>query len=781
MVDEETPASGASGASQVAIALIAGSVMLFQVGLTRVFSYLTWHHLGFMVISVALLGFAVSGVLLQVVPALGDADRRTPGRAALAAALSMVAVVAALAPLAFDPTRLGEPGQLAQLLLVYGLLVTPFAAAGLAIVCLLRQSAKAIGRLYAADLVGAGAGSLLAIPLLGWCGGDGLVAVAAGLCAAAGGLLGSPRPAARWGQGALALALVLGAPAFSQWLALRPTSGKAIVSMLDGERFPQAELTFTGWNAISRVDVVERSARVSWSVNTDSPSPPPPQTLIVIDGDAATPVVHRQGRAGELDFLDYTLSSTAPQAFAPREVLVIGSGGGIDVLTALRNGAERLDAVEVNPVVAQLASEGRFASQGGEVFADPRVALHVEDGRSFVRRSRARYDLIQLSLIDTWAASMSGAYSLSEGYLYTQEAFVDYLTHLSEDGVLSMTRWLGTPPRESLRVSAVAAAALEQLGVTDPAACVAVVHYGNMANTLIKRRPFSAAELERLRGVAASRGFDFVHLPGHTADNDIARFFQAADPAAFLASYPFRVTPTRDDSPFFFQFTRWADLAELRRAWTDGNYSARLLLLLVLAQAGVLSGLLLAAPLKGGAAVPWRALLYFGGIGLGFMLLEVSLMQRYTLFLGNPTYAFALVLATLLIGAGVGSALQPRLEGRASWVFGGLAAAIVLHALVVPALLDRALLLGSAGRIALSVATLLPLGVLLGVPFPLALARLARGPERVVGWAWAANGCASVIGPVLAVLLAIDVGFTWVQLGAAVVYGLVFGVLPRDD
>ena len=768
--------------SFVAIALAAGAVMLFQIGLTRLFSYVTWHHLGFMVISVALLGFAISGAALQAWPRLGARGAALP---AASTAAGMVIVLPVLARLPFDPTRLSDPRQLLQLVGIYLVLLAPFTAAGLTIVLLLRQGGARVGALYASDLLGAGVGSLAAVVLLPRVGAPGLVCVAAGLSLLAAGALAWGRPLVRYGALGGAVCLLAAGPELARRLPLRPVASKALVSMLDPASFPQARVAFSGWNSLSRVDVVESSGPVSWSLSPHATTPPPPQSLIVIDGDAATPVIERRGRPHELAVLDDSLSSAAAQAFRPPRTLVIGSGGGIDVLTALRHGAAQVDAVEVNPLIAELVSSGRYAKLGGQVFADPRVQLHVEDGRSFTRRSADRYDLIQLSLIDTWAASMAGAYSLSEGYLYTVEAFSDYLGHLTPEGVLSMTRWLGSPPRESLRVSAVASLALERRGISDPGACVVVLQLGRLANTLVKSTPFSSAELEALRGVAQRRGFSFIHLPGARADNDISRFLRAADRSAFLADYPAQVDPTTDDAPFFFQFARWSELAELRRAWESSTHSGRLLLLLVLAQAGALSLLLLGAPQwrrrREGARFPWGVVAYFGGIGLGFMLLEVSLMQRYTLFLGNPTYAFALVLATLLIGAGVGSALQPQLEGRASWVFGGLAAAIVLHALVVPALLDRALLLGSAGRIALSVATLLPLGVLLGVPFPLALARLARGPERVVGWAWAANGCASVIGPVLAVLLAIDVGFTWVQLGAAVVYGLVFGVLPRAD
>jgi hypothetical protein len=761
--------------------------MLFQISLTRVFSFVSWHHLGFMVISVALLGFAVSGVALQLWPGLGTPATSRASAWASAAGLGMVAALWLVARLPFDPTHLGDsPGQVVLLVVVYGALVIPFAAAGLVVITLLRGYAASVGSLYASDLVGAGAGSLVAIWGLGALGAPGVVLLSAAAAFASAALLVETRNR-RWSLvGAAALTFAL-AGSGAGWVRLLPTDSKAMVSALDSERFPGAEIAWTGWNAISRVDVIEGSGLVTWSVNPAAPVLPGPQSLILIDGDAGTPILHRTGAAEELGFLDWTLSSVAPQAFRPQRVLVIGSGGGIDVATALRHGAERIDAGEVNPLIAGLVRGGRYAALGGDLFADPRVALHVDDGRSFVRRSAERYDLVQLSLIDTWAASMSGAYSLSEGYLYTVEAFQDYVQHLTPDGVLSMTRWLATPPREALRVCAVASAALEDLGVADPAACVVVLQCANMANTLVKRTPFTRQELERLQGVAAARGLGFVHLPGALADNDLSRFFAADDRAGYLAAYSHQVTPTRDDSPFFFQFSRWSDLLAFDQAWSTGNSSGRVLLLLVLAQAGALSLVLLVLPLwarrRGGQrpSTPWRALAYFAGLGLGFMLLEVSLMQRYTLFLGSPTYAFALVLATLLVGAGVGSALSSRLQRRAPLVFGGLVVLVLCHAWIVPHLLGAALEQGALTRAALSAVTIFPLGVLLGVPFPLAMARLSAREDSVVGWAWAANGCTSVVGPVLAVLLAIDVGFTAVHVAAALVYAGVFLALPAAE
>ncbi len=582
-------------------------------------------------------------------------------------------------------------------------------------------------------------------------------------------------------------------------LALSPVASKALVTMLDRESYPEARLATTRWNAISRIDVVERSGSVPWTRNPNAPYPEPEQALIVIDGDATTPLLAWDGDPESLPFLDWTISSVAPQALRPESALVIGPGGGIDVLTLLRQSVSRIDAVEVNPIISDLVSAGPLAELGGSLFARDEVRLEVAEGRSFVRRRRAvgaePYDLIQLSLIDTWAASLSGAYSLTEGYLYTVEAFDDYLGALSDHGVLSITRWLHQPPRETLKVVTVASAALAGRGVGDPARYIAVLRLGNIGNTLIKRTPFTSEEIERLVRVAGERGFRFLHLPTAAGDNALSDFLNAPSAEAraeFIDAYPYDVRPATDDRPFFFQFGRWRDLG--RDAWGEAQIllSGRLVLLALLVQALALAGLLVFAPLAiaarrrrgaggGGSAdraLPSRgsghALVYFGAIGFGFMLLEIALMQRFTLFLGQPVFALALIFVALLGGAGLGSSQARRLGGErpgAPWTFAAIALASVAYVAVLPAVFGACLGLSFAGRALISTALILPLGFLLGLPFPLALIRMQRaGRADLTAWAWAANGCASVLGPIVAVLLAFDLGFTGVQVLAAGAY-----------
>lgn len=786
--------SGPRAGVYAGIGLLAAAVTTYQVALTRIFSYAIWHHFAFMVISVALLGFAVSGVLLALWPRLAERPAATAGRLALAFSVSSVLALVIVGRLPFDPTRFADDSaQWFALAAVYLAMLVPFTAAGAGIVVLLRAYPRSVERLYASDLASAGSASLVAVGAIAVFGGDGLAVFSAALSALAGVVLCAGL--ARGVAGLVALAALAAIPGADRVLSLEPVDSKALVTMLDKARFPDARVVATRWNAISRIDLVEDSGTVPWTRNPNSPHPEPEQALIVIDADATTPLLAWDGDPASQPFLDYTISSVVPQALAPRRALVIGPGGGIDVLTLVRHGVEQVDAVEVNPIIAELVSEGPFADYGGGLFARQDVRLIQAEGRSFVRAGGAPYDLIQLSLIDTWAASLSGAYSLTEGYLYTVEAFQDYLELLSEDGVLSITRWLHQPPRETLKVVTVASAALAARGVEQPARHVAVIRLGNIGNTLIKRTPFKDEELAALLRVATQRGFRALHLPTAAGQNPISNYLEAAserEREAFVEDYPYDVRPATDDRPFFFQFGRWRDLGV--EAWREAQIllSGRLVLLALLAQAALLSLVLILLPLLvvarrqpvcGERTGPWGALAYFGAIGLAFMLLEIALMQRFTLFLGQPVHALALIFVALLGGAGLGSSQARRLGAArpgAPWVFGAIAGGAVAYTLLLPPIFEACLGLAFAGRALLSLALILPLGFMLGLPFPMALMRMQdAGREDLTAWAWAANGCASVIGPIVAVLLAFDVGFTGVLLLAAGVYLAAGWILAR--
>jgi hypothetical protein len=768
-----------------AMALIAGAVALFQIALMRVFSFTVWHHFAFMVMSVAMLGFGASGVFLHRLPQPGRQPARAAALASAAFAVTSLLATGLAAHLPFDPTEIGHnPLQLLWLAAHYLVLLVPFGCAGLALVLLLQGYADSVGRLYASDLAGAACGSLLTIGALAWVGAEGVLWTAAGAAAAASWLLQREVATAtrhHWPAGLLLL-LAVTAPVAPHLLAIPAGQGKALHDFLDPQRFPEARIVHTEWNVISRIDVVANSGTVRWTAHPFRDVALPAQTQIVIDGDAATPIVDLGDDPEAASFLDFMLSTAASQAANPQRVLVIGAGGGVDVLAALHHGAREVDALEVNPAIVRLVRE-RQPKDGNGPFAAGNVRFHVAEGRAFVRQTTDRFDLIQMTLVDTWAATASGAYSLTESYLYTVEAFADYLERLTDHGALTITRWLWSPPRETLKLFTTALEALERRGVAEPNRHIVVLALGRFGNLIVKREPFTAAELTALLRVAAERQFTLLYVPGAAGDNEFMQVAAARDRSAWIDAYRYDVRPATDSRPFFFQFGRWRDLVDFRAGWSESLLilSGRLVLLTTLAQALLLSLLLLIVPARRGLAPaagtgPGRGAVgaYFAAIGASFMLIEISLMQRFTLFLGHPLHAIACVLAVLLAAAGAGSlyvGTGARRTPRIPLLFGAITMLCVSYGFALPHVFASGLGWPLIGRIAATAAFLLPLGFLLGMPFPLAVAALRRHDGGgLLGWAWAANGFASVVGPLVAVMIAMDFGFDAVLALAALGY-----------
>ena len=751
----------------LAIAMLSASVMLFEILLTRVLSFSIWHHFASMVLSLALLGFSVAGVAVQCRPSL----TRYAEAGALGFGLTAPLTTWIVACIPFDPTQLATaPQQFLLIVLDYALLAVPFGLAGLALVSWLQAALPRIGLAYGVDLCGAAVGGLGALVALNTLGMESLlwgVAVLGGVSA----WLARPRP--------LALALAAGfllMGAVSPWLGhLPPGPSKALARLTDPVRHPEARLLSSRWHAVGRVDVVDRTAPISWLVTKDGATVPEIQLLI--DGDAGTPILDLTGNPS-LAFLRSTVSAAGYQIFHPQHSLIIGSGGGVDVLTALECGVRKVDAVEVNPLIHRLVTD-TYVLQLDQLFEKPGVYLHLAEGRSFIHRSEEKYDSVQLSLIDTWAATASGAHSLAEAYLYTVEAFQDYLSHLNDGGVLTVTRWYEIPPREPLKLCTTAMAALRNLGQNEPEKCIAVVGSQGTANVMISRTPLSTLTIKGIALLCSMRGLDVLYLPGVALKNDFTRVLSGST-AGQREVYDY--SPATDDRPFFFQFGRWSDASPLGSGWQDhpSVLSGRLVLLAIFLQALPLALGLLALPRLVGSskAASWSTLGHFGALGVGFMLVEMALVQQFTLYLGHPVYSVASVISAMLFWAGLGSlTCTPSARGwhRNSYI-------LILVLLVIYAECLSGLLWGSfnwpwLARLGITWLVLAPLGLMLGRPMPSSLGNLAPGE---FAWAWAANGCGSVLGPILASLWALDWGFTSLLWIAAFVYLAAAATCPKQ-
>lgn len=751
------------------IAAVSASLLMTELALTRIFSVTMYYHFAFLAISIALFGLSASGVTVYVCRGrLADKDTRE-----LLTVVALVHAAATLAALFFlVRIRVGlnySPENLALMLAIYALAALPFFTGGAVVSIAFTRLSERINLLYTADLLGAAAGCLALIPLLNQLGAPGVVLAAAGLSLAAA-LCFAP-PAAR-GRVAIAGVLVAAVPAVAQ------VAGKAPFDVSDTKGHEGDRVLFSKWNSFSRVAVYDR-AHGDWSLSPRFTGTHPPSLFMDIDSAASTPILEESGRIQDASYLRYELTALAyhlverPGGF---RALVIGPGGGRDLLSALVFGASHVDGVEINPIIARDVMLGGFRAYSGSIYANPKVSIQIDDGRSFVRRSSARYDVIQASLVDTWAATAAGAYTLTENSLYTSEAFGEYLDHLSDSGYLTITRWVF----DGLRLVSLAQAACDARGL-DAARHVAIVRYDKVATFLLKKTPSTAAEVAQLRRTSHDLGFELLYAPGVQPDeaNDYDRLLRAPNRAQFLASYPLDVSPTSDDRPFFFHTTRLRDQFQTAfgRSMLFGNGLSALMTLMGISIALVLLFIIGPLALSGGRpGAGWAGwLLYFGALGAGFMLLEVALLQRFVLLLGHPVYSLTVTLFSLLLGTGLGSFISRRVELRrvpavTVRVLLAIAAVALLAPFVLPRIIDMAIPLPLSMRIAVAAALLIPVGVLLGMPLPGGMRLLSTKRPDIIPWGWGLNGAFSVVGATLAVFIAMNWGLSVTLFTGGLVY-----------
>jgi hypothetical protein len=441
----------------------------------------------------------------------------------------------------------------------------------------------------------------------------------------------------------------------------------------------------------------------------------------------------------------------------------------------------------------------RFAGLSNNLYLRPEVHLFVEDGRSFVRRSTDKFQVMQATLVDTWAATAAGAFALSENNLYTSDAFRDYLLHLTDDGVLAITRWGFDPPRESLRLISLAIDALGQIGEKDPWRHVIVSRqgstqgYGALDTVLIARKPFTAADIARARAIFAGGVQQPIYYPGSELPNQFRDLLLSPNPAAYERNYTFDITPVTDDRPFFFYTVQPHDLWAFMKGGVETadrkvNKAVPLLFTLMAISLGATGLILVAPPLVLGTRLPTHRgirgfLIYFLFIGAGYILIEVGLIQKFVLFLGHPTYALTVVIFSMLVSSGIGSFASSRLlgrdEGRLVKALGLIALLTALLAIVVSSLLSSLVWLPWGLKVVLTVALIAPLGFVMGMPFPTGLKRLEEWHAPSVRWAWSLNAASSVLGSVGALVCAIYLGLVQTLIVGGLFYLAALAIFAR--
>lgn len=754
------------------VSLVCFANLLLEVVLTRVFSAMMYYHFTFLAISLALLGLGASGVYVYIHAGQFSAENiesemaKNARRFAWAAVLDLAYVVAN--PVAETTVRAGDVSLsnfiLLRLILLITVTVLPFFFAGMVVSLAIAAYRRSINRIYAYDLLGAACAALLAGFLLGAVGGPSAVVLVA-VAASAAAVLLAGRGRARW-LPLLGSALLFLASATTPLFALPPLKAET------------GQLLFEAWNAFSRVTVVDlrpgtleiqMDAAAATRITALASAPPPSSTV------------------SALGFALY-------EGMAP-EVLIIGPGGGLDVANALQAGARRVTAVDINPLITRTVMSERFAAESGRLYQHPRVELVTGEGRSFVRRSRQRYDVVQASLIDTWAATSAGAFALTENNLYTIEAFEDYYAHLTERGTLAMCRYYTGRDPETVRLVVLAAAALERRGVPAGRARdhLYVTWKRNLAIMLAKGLAFTPAEMDRLDGLARAGEFSTVLSPRTNGSTELERLIDGGASGEAVRAYPLDITPPTDDRPFFFYFTRARDLLNLPQhvSWSRLRNPALWVLGAIALTVTTLVAVFVFVPLamyrmsdlRGGGRIAHRrrglGLAYFGLIGLAFMAVEIGLMQKLVLFLGHPVYAFITVVSAMLIGS-AGGALAAGERGKAApgplvlRAGAGLAVAVLLAAFGSD-VLRNAIAWTLGVRLAVAFLAAGALGVMMGVMLPTGVRILSLRDPQIVPWAWGVNGGMSVIATVAATVVSIHVGFTATLLGGAALYLLAGG------
>ena len=715
------------------IFLVTLSGLMFEVGLTRIFSATIWYHFAFVAISVALLGWGLGGFALHL---LRGRVAFTRDRAALLTLLYGLSIPLALwliVRVPFHPDRL---------VFYFAVSLLPFLLAGMALSMIFALERQDMGRLYFADLAGASLGALGVTFLLSWLGGESAV-LAVALAPVAAAFVFSRR----WRvPAAIAFVAVAAAVVVNQRTGLfliRSAPTKGLYRHM--AETPGSKIVLTGWNAYSRIDAV-------------TGFPPPTLARLYIDSDAWTNVNEWDGRmesAAPLKEWDRAYSfRVAPPS---PKTLVIGPGGGSDVLVALGAGSSKVTAVEMNPLMLNFARS--FGARGGNLYDNPRVEVVLSEGRTFVRRTDRSFDVVLMGFVDSWAAVASGGLSLSENHLYTVEAFESYYDHLTPDGQIVILRWTVDIPR-------LVSNAVAMLGPEEAGRRVAVLLQGrDQANGdppqmtfILKKRPFTEAEKDTLAGLPNTT---LVVVPGRHVDEPYASLFAGRKSfAQYVAEADTRVDPVFDDRPFFFARQKpWGLPDTMRRAFAY-------LLAPVLALCALL--LVLGKP-RGERVLPYAgSIVYFASLGTGFIAVELALLQHLTLLLGHPIFTLSILLFTLLASGGLGSAYGGT--RKLSAVCLGVAALAATYALALPRVVPALLPLPLAGRIAVAVVLIAPLGFLMGMPFPRGLARTGQGPFPAPPFYWGLNGLFSVVGSIATMLVAVMLGFTWALLAGAALY-----------
>ncbi|MDH7500007.1 MAG: SAM-dependent methyltransferase [candidate division NC10 bacterium] len=771
------------------------SLLCYEILLTRIFSILQWQSIASFVISLALLGFGASGTALTL------CQRRIEKRLALylqaclllfPASLGLGLLVLGKVP--FNPFEVGiDPSQWIYLSLFFVSLGIPFffgaAVIGMAL------SHFPIGKTYFLNLAGSSLGAIAVILLSFLLHPLQILFFITAIALAAAALFSLNFRKGVWFSLLLGSALfTAGWGLFVPWVKIGQMSPYKPLSR--ALLLPHARIIAEGYSPLGLVQVVEAEGfHYSGDLSLLCPYQVPTQKAIFFDGDSPSAVIPFDGKVERIAYLNY-LTSSLPyhllSAEARERTLILGVGGGEGILKALFHGFVRIDGVEIHGKVIELMRE-QLAHFSGGIYLHPRVRIIPGEARGFLSSTRQKYDLIELSLMDSYAATASGARALNENYLYTVESIRDLWGHLTEKGAFAITRWNDTPPRGTLKMLNLCISALEGMKVQEIHRHLFCIRSMRTFTMVISRSPLSEHQIQAGKAFARARLFDLVHYPGIRPEEanryirtesplyeEGARSLLSEERDSFVKNYPFDLSAPTDRRPYYYNFFQWKALPFLLQAgpqripFTEWGYF--LLVICLLVAAGI-SFLLILLPLFFSSFPPPRGrlsvFLYFALLGIGYLFVEMPLIQKFILFLHHPTYSLSVILSSLLFFSGLGSHYSDRIFPTRSRIL--LSALIIVAILTLYSLLLDPMLQGTAAggdgsKILLCILFLAPLGFFMGIPFPQGLSVVKARQAPLLPWAWGINGFFSVISVLLAHILAIRWGFPIVLLLAAGCY-----------
>ncbi len=778
-----------------ALAMISAALLAFQIALLQVLATSQWHHFAYFVISCALLGFGASGTAISLLRAwmIDRQDVLLPSLLCLSAVM-LAASLRLIESLVgnFDSLLLFvNPGEMLRLVNVAFLFMLPFFFGALAIGLIFVIDTERIGSYYFANMLGSGLGSILALVGLAFLLPQQLIPLCALLAlASAAMLLKSARLSLLSG---MFLTLALVGHAIFQPVQIPISQYKDLSRTLD---LPEVRIISHAPSAYGQIHLVSSPAlrsAAALSLNWQGQLHSTP--AVFVNGNIIGSLPPVAGSDNPRDAATYAL----PYALhTPRNVLALNAGTGTAVAQALGQGARHIVAVE--PHTTLIENLSRYApSRFGRIYKDSRVTWKTVASRTWLARDEQKYDLVILPDVGGFGGN-AGLFALDEQPLLTREALGAAIRRLTSQGILSITSWVDYPVRNPARLLASLVEALKEAGADDPGAHIAAIRSWGTVTFCIKRLPYTSTELAKIRGFAKRWAFDPIILPdlqpierqtyNRLQDSALFDLFDTIlgkDRESLYRTYDFRVWPVDDDKPFFSQFLRWDRLETMSSLYGQQTLPFLELGLLIAGLAAlvltILSALLIILPLTRlprAKRQAWKTLLYFGGLGLGYMWTELAMIHRFIFYLGQPIHAAALVVGVMLAGSAVGSALSDHIKQPRPRRWTATAACYLLfYALFMTPLLQATLLLPLTARMALAVLVIAPAAVIMGIPFPLGLRLLNRTRPAEVPWAWGINGCLSVVGAAIATLIAVEVGYSNLLVLAAGAYLATIGTGVR--